>query len=101
MTDRDIKPSTCPLCRRPQWVAVPGAMGVSPDVCAADVVCHLGVMGRNAMDCRARALLIAALVAPVVEAAVAYMAPDGSYNDTDLCDSVTAYRDSLRRLGST
>lgn len=92
---------TCILCRRPKWVAIPGAMGVSPGVCAADVVCHLGVMGRNALDCRTRALTVAALVAPVVEAAEEILAGsivDREEDEAALAAAFNAMRDVLAKL---
>jgi len=53
----------CPLCRRPKWTdAGRSTIGA---VCEAETAV-MGITGALA-DCRARALLVAALVAPVVD----------------------------------
>ena len=80
---------TCQLCQLPIW----------SDGCRLTVYCASDVADALA-ECRSRALLIAALTAPVVAAACALMSPDGVYEEAALCDSVTAYRAGMRRLGA-
>ena len=90
-----MTPSACPLCHRPKC---DGSTVTDAATCRTGVAI-VGITGALA-DCHTRALLIAALAAPVVAAACALMAPDGDYDEAALCNSVTAYRAGLRRLGA-
>jgi hypothetical protein len=87
----------CLLCRRPKWID-----GARMNVyCAAEGSPLVGPSSNEIEDCRRTALLVAALVAPVVEAAEGILRSsvmDADESEAELNAAFIAYEAGLRRL---